>query len=95
MDAVVDGELQNFKAKGGAYTRENFFAKDPSVLEMVKDLSDEDIYRLNRGGHDTYKVYAAYHKAVNSNLFRITRRVMHIINNNFVWTAPTEHRRSN
>ena len=66
MDAVVDGELQNFKAKGGAYTRENFFAKDPSVLEMVKDLSDEDIYRLNRGGHDPYKVYAAYHKAVNS-----------------------------
>ena len=66
MDAVVDGELQNFKAKGGAYTRENFFAKDPSVLEMVKDLSDDDIYRLNRGGHDPYKVYAAYHKAVNS-----------------------------
>jgi len=66
MDAVVDGELQNFKAKGGAYTRENFFAKDPSVLEMVEDLTDEDIYRLNRGGHDPYKVYAAYHKAVNS-----------------------------
>ena len=66
MDAVVDGELQNFKAKGGAYTRENFFAKNPSTLEMVKDLSDEDIYRLNRGGHDPYKVYAAYHKAINS-----------------------------
>ena len=66
MDAVVDGELQNFKAKGGAYTRENFFAKDPSVLEMVKDLSDDDIYRLNRGGHDPQKVYAAYHKATNS-----------------------------
>tara|TARA_B100001175_G_scaffold99836_1_gene84563 strand:- start:29857 stop:32493 length:2637 start_codon:yes stop_codon:yes gene_type:complete len=66
MDAVVDGELQNFKAKGGAYTRENFFAKDPSVLEMVKDLTDDDIYRLNRGGHDPYKVYAAYHKAINS-----------------------------
>ena len=66
MDAVVDGELQNFKAKGGAYTRENFFAKNPSVLEMVKDLTDEDIYRLNRGGHDPYKVYAAYHKAINS-----------------------------
>ena len=66
MDVVVDGELQNFKAKGGAYTRENFFAKDPSVLEMVKDLSDDDIYKLNRGGHDPYKVYAAYHKAVNS-----------------------------
>ena len=66
MDAVLDGELQNFKSKGGAYTRENFFAKDPDVLEIVKDLTDEDIYKLNRGGHDPYKVYAAYHKAVNS-----------------------------
>ena len=66
MDMVVDGELQNYKAKGGAYTRENFFGKNPDVLEMVEDLSDEDIYKLNRGGHDPYKVYAAYHKAVNS-----------------------------
>ena len=66
MDIVVDGELQNYKAKGGAYTRENFFGKNPDVLEMVEDLSDEDIYKLNRGGHDPYKVYAAYHKAVNS-----------------------------
>ena len=66
MDAVVDGELQNFKAKGGAYTREKFFGQDPDVLEMVEDLTDEDIYKLNRGGHDPYKVYAAYHKAVNS-----------------------------
>ena len=66
MDAVVDGELQNFKAKGGAYTREKFFAQDPDVLEMVDDLTDEDIYKLNRGGHDPYKVYAAYHKATNS-----------------------------
>mgnify|MGYP003308097632 CR=1 FL=1 len=67
MDAVVDGELQNFKAKGGAYTRETFFAKDPDVLEMVDDLTDEDIYRLNRGGHDPYKVYAAYQAAVKHN----------------------------
>ena len=66
MDHVVDGELQNYKAKGGAYTRENFFGKNPDVLKMVEDLSDEDIYRLNRGGHDPYKVYAAYHKAINS-----------------------------
>jgi pyruvate dehydrogenase E1 component len=66
MDQVVDGELQNYKAKGGAYTRENFFGKNPDVLEMVDDLTDEDIYKLNRGGHDPYKVYAAYHKAVNS-----------------------------
>jgi pyruvate dehydrogenase E1 component len=66
MDAVLDGEMQNFKAKGGAYTRENFFAKDPDALKIVEDLTDEDIYKLNRGGHDPYKVYAAYHKAVNS-----------------------------
>jgi len=66
MNEVVDGELQNFKAKGGAYTREKFFAKHPEVLEMVSDLTNEDIYKLNRGGHDPYKVYAAYHKAVNT-----------------------------
>ena len=66
MDQVVDGELQNFKAKGGAYTREKFFGQNKEVLEMVDDLSDEDIYKLNRGGHDPYKVYAAYHKAVNT-----------------------------
>ena len=55
MDKVVDGELQNFKAKGGAYTREKFFGQNKEVLEMVDDLSDEDIYKLNRGGHDPYK----------------------------------------
>ena len=66
MNEVVDGELQNFKAKGGSYTREKFFGKHPDVLEMVSDLTDEDIYKLNRGGHDPYKVYAAYHKAVNT-----------------------------
>jgi pyruvate dehydrogenase E1 component len=66
MNEVVDGELQNFKAKGGSYTREKFFGKHPEVLEMVSDLTDEDIYKLNRGGHDPYKVYAAYHKAVNT-----------------------------
>ena len=66
MNEVVDGELQNFKAKGGAYTREKFFAKHPEVLEMVSDLTNEDIYKLNRGGHDPYKVYAAYHKAMNT-----------------------------
>ena len=66
MNRVVDGELQNFKAKGGAYTREKFFGQNPEVLEMVKDLTDDDIYKLNRGGHDPYKVYAAFHKAVNS-----------------------------
>ena len=65
MDEVVDGEMQNFKAKGGAYTRENFFGRHPEALKLVKGLSDEEIYKLNRGGHDPYKVYAAYHEAVN------------------------------
>ena len=65
MDSTVDGEYQNFKAKGGRYVRDNFFAKDPELLQMVEHLSDDDIYRLNRGGHDPYKVYAAYHAAVN------------------------------
>ncbi|REC95644.1 pyruvate dehydrogenase (acetyl-transferring), homodimeric type [Kushneria indalinina] len=66
MDEAVDGEYQNFKARGGAYTRENFFGKYPETTEMVKDYSDEDIYRLNRGGHDPQKIYAAYHDAVNN-----------------------------
>lgn len=66
MEETVDGEYQNCKAKGGAYTREHFFGKDPKLLEMVANMSDEDIWRLNRGGHDPHKVYAAYHKAVNT-----------------------------
>jgi len=60
MDEVCDGELQNYKYNGGAYTREHFFGKYPELLELVSDLSDEDIMYLNRGGHDPYKVYAAY-----------------------------------
>ncbi|MFW1677539.1 pyruvate dehydrogenase (acetyl-transferring), homodimeric type [Pontibacter sp. JAM-7] len=64
MDEVCDGELQNYKANGGAYTREHFFGKYPELLEMVKDMSDTEIMNLNRGGHDPYKVYAAYHEAV-------------------------------
>lgn len=64
MSEVVDGEYQNYKALGGAYTRENFFGKYPELLELVADMSDEDIANLNRGGHDPQKVYAAYHKAV-------------------------------
>ncbi len=63
MNEVCDGELQNYKANGGAYTREHFFGKYPELAEMVKDMSDEEIMNLNRGGHDPYKVYAAYHKA--------------------------------
>ncbi|MEH6556410.1 MAG: pyruvate dehydrogenase (acetyl-transferring), homodimeric type [Oceanicoccus sp.] len=64
MNEVCDGELQNYKANGGAYTREHFFGKYPELLELVKDLSDDDIMYLNRGGHDPYKVYAAYAEAV-------------------------------
>jgi len=66
MDEVCDGELQNYKANGGAYTRKHFFGKYPELLELVKDLSDEDIMYLNRGGHDPFKVYAAYAEASNS-----------------------------
>ncbi|MBL6716745.1 MAG: pyruvate dehydrogenase (acetyl-transferring), homodimeric type [Pseudomonadales bacterium] len=65
MDEVVDGEYQNYKAKGGAYTREHFFGKHPELKAMVAHLSDDDIMRLNRGGHDPYKIFAAYHAAVN------------------------------
>jgi pyruvate dehydrogenase E1 component len=64
MEETVDGEYQAYKAKGGAYTREHFFGKYPETLEMVADMSDEDIWRLNRGGHDPHKVYAAYAEAV-------------------------------
>lgn len=60
MDEVVDGELQNCKANGGAYTREHFFGTDPELLKMVEHMSDEEVGKLNRGGHDPYKVYAAY-----------------------------------
>ena len=60
MEEAVDGEYQNFKAKGGAYTREHFFGKYPELKEMVANMSDDDIWRLNRGGHDPHKVYAAY-----------------------------------
>ncbi len=64
MDEAVDGEYQNYKSRDGGYTREHFFGKYPELLKLVEDLSDEDIYRLNRGGHDPYKVYAAYAAAV-------------------------------
>ena len=65
MNEAVDGEYQNYKAKGGAYTREHFFGKYREVRKLVENLSDDDIMRLNRGGHDPFKVYAAYHAAVN------------------------------
>ena len=64
MEECVDGEYQNFKSKGGAYTREHFFGKYPETKEMVANMSDEEIWHLNRGGHDPQKVYAAYASAV-------------------------------
>ena len=64
MDEVVDGEYQNYKAKGGAYTRDHFFGKYDELKALVANLSDDAIMRLNRGGHDPFKVYAAYHAAV-------------------------------
>ena len=66
MEETVDGEYQNCKAKGGAYTREHFFGKYPETAEMVANMSDDDIWRLNRGGHDPVKVYAALDKAKNT-----------------------------
>jgi pyruvate dehydrogenase E1 component len=60
MEECVDGEYQNFKAKGGAYTREHFFGKYPELKAMVANMSDDEIWRLNRGGHDARKVHAAY-----------------------------------
>ena len=64
MMETVDGEYQNCKAFGGAYTRQHFFGKYPETAAMVASMSDEDIWRLNRGGHDPHKVYAAYDAAV-------------------------------
>ncbi len=64
MEEAVDGEYQAYQVRGGAYTREHFFGKYPELLEMVATMSDEDIWRLNRGGHDPHKVYAAYAAAV-------------------------------
>src|SRR5256886_45491 len=64
MEECVDGEYQNFKVKVDAYTREHFFGKYPELKAMVANMSDEEIWRLNRGGHDPRKVYAAYAAAM-------------------------------
>jgi pyruvate dehydrogenase E1 component len=64
MMEVVDGEYQTIKSKDGAYVREHFF-NTPELKELVADYSDADIWKLNRGGHDPFKVYNAYHAAVN------------------------------
>jgi len=63
MAEIVDGDYQNYKAKDGAFVREHFF-NSPELKAMVSHMSDDDIWRLNRGGHDPHKVYAAYKKAV-------------------------------
>ena len=64
MEETVDGEFQNYKSKDGDYVRKNFFGKNPQTLEMVANMSDDDVWRLNRGGHDPQKVYAAYQTAM-------------------------------
>ncbi|SFU60191.1 pyruvate dehydrogenase E1 component [Methylobacterium sp. 174MFSha1.1] len=64
MEECVDGEYQDFKSKNGAYIREHFFGKYPETAALVKDWSDDDIWRLTRGGHDPSKVFAAYSAAV-------------------------------
>ncbi|HEY1104779.1 MAG TPA: pyruvate dehydrogenase (acetyl-transferring), homodimeric type, partial [Agromyces sp.] len=63
MNVTPDGDYQTYKAESGAYVRENFFGRDPRALELVKDLSDDEIWGLKRGGHDYRKVYAAFKAA--------------------------------
>ena len=63
INNTVDGEYQNFKAKGGAYTRKHFFGKHPEALKLVENMTDKEIEELNRGGHDPIKVFNAYKKA--------------------------------
>jgi pyruvate dehydrogenase E1 component len=65
MEEAVDGDYQNYKARGGAYTREHFFGEHPELLEMVSHLTDDEIWQLDRGGHDPVKIHAAYERAVN------------------------------
>jgi pyruvate dehydrogenase E1 component len=64
MEECVDGEYQDFKSKDGAYVRKHFFGKYPELLELVADMTDDQIWELNRGGHDPNKVYAAYSAAL-------------------------------
>ncbi|HXS45403.1 MAG TPA: pyruvate dehydrogenase (acetyl-transferring), homodimeric type [Solirubrobacteraceae bacterium] len=64
MEEALDGDYQTYKSRDGAYVREHFFGTDPELAAMVEDLSDEDIWNLNRGGHDPIKVHAAYKAAV-------------------------------
>jgi len=66
MEECVDGEYQDFKSKNGAYVREHFFGKYPELLDLVKDMTDDQIWALSRGGHDPVKVYAAFRSAVDN-----------------------------
>ena len=65
MEESVDGEYQSYKSKDGGYVREHFFGKYPETKEMVANMSDDEVWHLNRGGHDPHKVYAAYENAIN------------------------------
>ncbi|HEX2897047.1 MAG TPA: pyruvate dehydrogenase (acetyl-transferring), homodimeric type [candidate division Zixibacteria bacterium] len=64
MEDALDGDYQKYSVEGGAYIREHFFGTDPRLLKMVENFSDEELFKLNRGGHDPEKVYAAYKSAV-------------------------------
>lgn len=64
MGEVVDGEYQKYSVEGGAYIRKNFFGKDPDLLKMVEKMTDEQLFKMKRGGHDPEKVYAAFKSAV-------------------------------
>ena len=66
MNECVDGEYQAFKANDGSYVREKFFGKYPELKDLVSTMTDRDIWKLNRGGHDPHKVYAAYEEAMNT-----------------------------
>ncbi len=64
MEECVDGQYQDFKSKNGAYVREHFFGAYPELLELVADMTDDEVWNLNRGGHDPVKVFAAFQAAV-------------------------------
>ena len=79
MMDTLDGDYQSFRANDGAYVREQFFARDPKLLEMVSKMSDDDIWALRRGGHDAQKVYAAFHQAANNSTGQPTVLLMKTI----------------
>jgi pyruvate dehydrogenase E1 component len=66
MEECVDGDYQNFKARGGAYVRKEFFGKYPELLQLVEDKTDDQLARLARGGHDPVKIYNAFKRATES-----------------------------